>query len=88
MYNYMILDKLNLLLYFQVYVYMSLFLEEKVLYIDSIGERYRNKQIIVQLFLYDSEVRYCNGFIDEEKRELRIFVVLRKRDVIDRGVVK
>ena len=67
---------------------MSSFPEEKVPYIDSIGERHRNKQIIVQLPPYDSEARYCNGLTDEEKRELRIFVALRKRDAIDRGVVK
>lgn len=67
---------------------MSSLPEEKVPYIDSIGERHRNKQIIVQLPPYDSEARYCNGLTDEEKRELRIFVALRKRDAIDRGVVK
>ena len=67
---------------------MSSLPEEKVPYIDSRGERYRNKQIIVQLPPYDSEARFCNGLTDEEKRELRIFVALRKRDALDRGVVK
>lgn len=67
---------------------MSSLPEEKVPYIDSIGERHRNKQIIVQLPPYDSEARFCNGLTDEEKRELRIFVALRKRDALDRGVVK
>lgn len=73
---------------FQVHAYMSSLPEEKVPYIDSIGERHRNKQIIVQLPPYDSEARFCNGLTDEEKRELRIFVALRKRDALDRGVVK
>lgn len=72
----------------QVHAYMSALPEEKVPYIDSHGERYRNKQIIVQLPPYDSEARFCNGLTDEEKRELRIFVALRKRDALDRGVVK
>jgi len=67
---------------------MSSLPEEKVPYIDSHGERYRNKQIIVQLPPYDSEARFCNGLTDEEKRELRIFVALRKRDALDRGLVK
>ncbi|KAJ7327736.1 Prickle-like protein 2 [Desmophyllum pertusum] len=72
----------------QVHAYMSSLPEEKVPYIDSLGERHRNKQIIVQLPPYDSEARFCNGLTDEEKRELRIFVALRKRDALDRGVVK
>ena len=76
------------LLQFQVHAYMSSLPEEKVPYIDSLGERHRNKQIIVQLPPYDSEARFCNGLTDEEKRELRIFVALRKRDALDRGVVK
>lgn len=67
---------------------MSSLPEEKVPYVDSHGERYRNKQIIVQLPPYDSEARFCNGLTDEEKRELRIFVALRKRDALDRGLVK
>ena len=67
---------------------MSALPEGKVPYIDSHGERYRNKQIIVQLPPYDSEARFCNDLSDEEKRELRIFVALRKRDALDRGVVK
>lgn len=67
---------------------MSSLPEEKVPYVDSHGERYRNKQIIVQLPPYDSEAKFCNGLTDEEKRELRIFVALRKRDALDRGLVK
>jgi len=67
---------------------MSALPEGKVPYIDSHGERYRNKQIIVQLPPYDSEARFCNDLSDEERRELRIFVALRKRDALDRGVVK
>lgn len=78
----------NVFATFQVHAYMSSLPEEKVPYIDSIGERHRNKQIIVQLPPYDSEARFCNGLTDEEKRELRIFVALRKRDALDRGVVK
>lgn len=73
---------------FQVHAYMSSLPEEKVPYIDSIGERHRNKQIIVQLPPYDSDARFCNGLTDEEKKELRIFVALRKRDALDRGMVK
>ncbi|XP_067042336.1 prickle planar cell polarity protein 3-B-like isoform X3 [Acropora muricata] len=72
----------------QVHAYMSALPEGKVPYIDSHGERYRNKQIIVQLPPYDSEARFCNDLSDEERRELRIFVALRKRDALDRGVVK
>ena len=67
---------------------MSSLPEDKVPYIDSFGERYRNRQIIVQLPPYDNEARFCSGLTDEEKRELRIFVALRKRDALDRGVVK
>ena len=62
--------------------------EDKVPYVDSVGERYRNRQIILQLPPHDNEARYCGVLSDEEKKELRYFVAQRKRDAIGRGVVK
>ncbi|XP_032222997.1 uncharacterized protein LOC5522095 isoform X2 [Nematostella vectensis] len=72
----------------QVHSYMNALPEEKVPYVDSIGERYRNRQIILQLPPHDNEARFCNGLSEEEKRELCFFVALRKRDSLGRGVVK
>lgn len=62
--------------------------EDKVPYVDSAGERYRNRQIILQLPPHDNEARYCSVLSEEEKKELRYFVALRKRDAIGRGIVK
>ncbi|KAK3728950.1 hypothetical protein QZH41_016820, partial [Actinostola sp. cb2023] len=72
----------------QVHLYMSSLTEEKIPYVDSLGEKYRNRQIILQLPPHDNEARFCNGLSEEEKRELRFFVALRKRDALGRGVVK
>lgn len=72
----------------QVHLYMNSLTEEKIPYVDSIGEKYRNRQIILQLPPHDNEARFCNGLSEDEKRELRFFVALRKRDALGRGVVK
>ncbi|XP_020911152.1 uncharacterized protein LOC110248926 isoform X3 [Exaiptasia diaphana] len=72
----------------QAHLYMSSLSEEKIPYVDSIGEKYRNRQIILQLPPHDNEARFCNGLSEDEKRELRFFVALRKRDALGRGIVK
>ena len=67
---------------------MSALPEDKVPYINSVGEKYRIKQLLQQLPPHDNEVRYCNGLSDEEKRELRLFSSRRKREALGRGSVR
>ena len=62
--------------------------EDKVPYINSIGEKYRIKQLLQQLPPHDNEVRYCNGLNDDEKKELRLFSARRKREALGRGSVR
>ena len=38
--------------------------EDKVPYLNSVGEKYRIKQLLQQLPPHDNEVRYCNGECD------------------------
>ena len=73
---------------FQVHSYMCSLPEDKVPYVDSNGERYRQRQIILQLPSYDNEAKFCNNLSEEEKRELKFFVALRRRDALGRGVVR
>ena len=75
-------------LYFQVHQYMSSLPEDKIPYINSVGEKYRIKQLLHQLPPHDNEARYCNGLSDEEKRELRLFSSRRKRESLGRGSVR
>ena len=75
-------------LYFQVHQYMSSLPEDKIPYINSVGEKYRIKQLLHQLPPHDNEARYCNGLSDEEKRELRLFSSRRKREALGRGSVR
>ena len=72
----------------QVHQYFSTLPEEKVPYINSVGEKYRIKQLLQQLPPHDNEVRYCNGLNDDEKRELRLFSARRKREALGRGSVR
>ncbi len=72
----------------QVHQYMSSLPEDKVPYINSVGEKYRIKQLLHQLPPHDNEARYCNGLSDEEKRELRLFSSRRKREALGRGSVR
>ncbi|XP_068189599.1 prickle-like protein 2 isoform X2 [Antennarius striatus] len=72
----------------QVYQYFSCLPEDRVPYVNSLGERYRIKQLLHQLPAHDSEPQYCNSLDDEEKKELRLFSQQRKRENLGRGVVR
>ncbi|XP_047736501.1 uncharacterized protein LOC108671430 isoform X2 [Hyalella azteca] len=72
----------------QVHLYFSALPEDKVPYVNSVGEKYRIKQLLHQLPPHDNEVRYCNGLSEEERRELRLFSAQRKRESLGRGSVK
>ena len=69
-------------------MYFSALPEEKVPYVNSVGEKYRVKQLLYQLPPHDSEARYCQSLSSEEQRELRLFSSQRKREALGRGVVK
>nr|CAD7428784.1 unnamed protein product [Timema monikensis] len=73
---------------FQVHVYFSALPEDKVPYVNSVGERYRVRQLLHQLPPHDNEVRYCHGLSDEERKELRLFSAQRKREALGRGSVR
>lgn len=72
----------------QVHLYFSQIPEDKIPYVNSVGERYRVKQLLQQLPPHDNEVRYCHSLTDEERKELRLFSAQRKRDALGRGTVK
>ncbi|XP_018494421.1 protein prickle [Galendromus occidentalis] len=72
----------------QVHLYFSTLPEDKIPYVNSIGEKYRIKQLLHQLPPHDSEARYCNSLSEEEKRELRLFSSQRKREALGRGTVR
>ncbi|XP_034393129.1 prickle planar cell polarity protein 3 isoform X2 [Cyclopterus lumpus] len=72
----------------QVYQYFSCLPEDRVPYVNSLGERYRIKQLLHQLPAHDSESQYCNTLDEEEKKELRLFSQQRKRENLGRGVVR
>ncbi|KAG8197222.1 hypothetical protein JTE90_011377 [Oedothorax gibbosus] len=72
----------------QVHLYFSGLPEAKVPYVNSVGEKYRIKQLLHQLPPHDNEARYCNALHEEEKGELRTFSQQRKRDALGRGTLK
>ncbi|XP_075898176.1 prickle planar cell polarity protein 3 isoform X2 [Nelusetta ayraudi] len=72
----------------QVYQYFSCLPEDRVPYVNSLGERYRIKQLLHQLPAHDSEPQYCNSLDEQEKKELRLFSQQRKRENLGRGVVR
>ncbi|XP_064633288.1 prickle planar cell polarity protein 3-like isoform X2 [Lineus longissimus] len=72
----------------QVHQYFSALQEDKIPYINSVGEKYRIKQLLQQLPPHDNEVRYCNSLGDDEKRELKLFSSQRKREALGRGSVR
>ncbi|KAG5677372.1 hypothetical protein PVAND_007136 [Polypedilum vanderplanki] len=72
----------------QVHLYFSSIPEDKVPYVNSVGERYRVKQLLQQLPPHDNSVRYCHSLTEEERKELQLFSTQRKRDALGRGTVK
>ncbi|XP_057212411.1 prickle planar cell polarity protein 3 isoform X1 [Triplophysa rosa] len=72
----------------QVYQYFSCIPDDKVPYVNSVGERNRIKQLLHQLPAHDSEPQYCNSLDEEEKKELRLFSQQRKRENLGRGIVR
>ncbi|KAL0278904.1 UNVERIFIED_CONTAM: hypothetical protein PYX00_000584 [Menopon gallinae] len=78
-------SRVNNLTFFQVHLYFSALPEDKVPYVNSVGERYRVRQLLQQLPPHDNEVRYCHGLSEEERKELRLFSAQRKREALGRG---
>ncbi|KAM9311039.1 prickle-like protein 1 [Gastrophryne carolinensis] len=72
----------------QVQLYFACLPEEKVPYVNSVGEKYRIKQLLYQLPPHDNEVRYCQSLSEEEKKELAMFSSQRKKEALGRGNIK
>ncbi|XP_072177503.1 uncharacterized protein [Diadema setosum] len=72
----------------QVHRYFCSLPDDKVPYVNSVGEKYRIKSLLQQLPPHDNEVRYCNGLGEEEKKELRLFSSQRKREALGRGTAR
>ncbi|XP_061577054.1 prickle-like protein 1a [Cololabis saira] len=72
----------------QVQLYFSCLPEDKIPYVNSPGEKFRIKQLLYQLPPHDNEVRYCQSLSEEEKKELHMFSVQRKKEALGRGTVK
>ncbi|XP_051916647.1 prickle-like protein 1a isoform X2 [Hippocampus zosterae] len=72
----------------QVQLYFSCLPEDKIPYVNSPGEKFRIKQLLNQLPPHDNEIRYCQSLSEEEKKELQMFSVQRKKEALGRGAPK
>ncbi|XP_068964324.1 prickle planar cell polarity protein 3 isoform X2 [Petaurus breviceps papuanus] len=72
----------------QVDQFFSCLPEDKVPYVNSLGERYRVQQLLRQLPPHDSEAQYCAALEEEEEKELRLFSQKRRRENLGRGAVR
>ncbi|XP_078402434.1 prickle-like protein 1 [Cetorhinus maximus] len=72
----------------QVHQYFRCLPEENTPYVNSIGEKFRIKQLLYQLPPHDNDEKYCQSLSEEEKRELRVFSGQRKREALGRGIVQ
>lgn len=52
------------------------------------GERYRQKQLIRQLPAHDIDTFYCNERTEDEKKQLELFIRLRREKFLGRGGIK
>lgn len=70
-----------------IHKYYSRIPEGKIPYVDTIGERYRVHQLLLQLPPHDSDPRYCQNLTEAEKREFQLFIAVRKEKASGRGTV-
>ena len=52
------------------------------------GERYRQKQLIRQLPAHDVDIIYCNDLSEEEKKQMELFLHVRREKTLGKGEVK
>ncbi|VDD94753.1 unnamed protein product [Enterobius vermicularis] len=71
-----------------VHMYFACLPEDKIPYVNSVGEKYRARQLQYQLPPQDSDPRYCGKLTDTEEKELEQFEQARKKDCLGRGVIK
>ncbi|CAD5124960.1 unnamed protein product [Dimorphilus gyrociliatus] len=65
--------------------YMNSLPEDKIPYVNSVGEKYRIRQLLFQLPPHDNAARYCHSLSAYEKKELDEFCVKRKNESLGRG---
>ncbi|KHJ84445.1 PET domain protein [Oesophagostomum dentatum] len=70
-----------------VHMYFASLPEEKIPYVNSVGEKWRLRQLRHQLPPQDSDPRYCSRLTKEEEDELRLFERRRKAECLGRGSV-
>uniref|UniRef100_A0A5S6R0J3 LIM zinc-binding domain-containing protein n=1 Tax=Trichuris muris TaxID=70415 RepID=A0A5S6R0J3_TRIMR len=71
-----------------VHQYFARLPEDKVPYVKSAGEKWRVRQLLLQLPPQDSQARYCRSLSAKEEQDLRVFDQQRKRDSLGQGVVQ
>uniref|UniRef100_A0A7E4UTD8 LIM zinc-binding domain-containing protein n=1 Tax=Panagrellus redivivus TaxID=6233 RepID=A0A7E4UTD8_PANRE len=60
---------------------------DKIPYINSVGEKWRTRQLQYQLPAQDSDARYCGNLTEAEENELQIIEETRKRECFGHGVI-
>ncbi|VDN40466.1 unnamed protein product [Gongylonema pulchrum] len=71
-----------------IHMYFACLPEDKIPFVNSIGEEWRARQLQYQLPPQDSDVRYCAKLSAEEEFELAQFEASRKRECLGRGTVE
>jgi len=69
----------------QVRQFFKCFPEDKVPFLNSIGEKYRTRMLEDQLPPHDSDPKYCRTLTEDEKNELRIFNEQQRHNALGRG---
>ncbi|VDN03761.1 unnamed protein product [Thelazia callipaeda] len=71
-----------------IHMYFACLPEDKIPYVNSIGEEWRTHQLHYQLPPQDSDARYCGKLDARERRELVQFELGRKRECLGRGTIE
>ncbi|CAL2040187.1 unnamed protein product [Caenorhabditis brenneri] len=71
-----------------IHEYFRCLPENKIPYVGSPGEKWRQRQSRYQLPAQDSDVRYCEDLSSEEADTLRMFERTRKTECLGSGVIQ
>uniref|UniRef100_A0AC35TX85 LIM zinc-binding domain-containing protein n=1 Tax=Rhabditophanes sp. KR3021 TaxID=114890 RepID=A0AC35TX85_9BILA len=71
-----------------IHMYFASIPENRIPYANSVGEKWRKEQLIIQLPPQDLDVKDCGNISIQEQRELTTFAETRRRECGDQGMVQ
>uniref|UniRef100_A0A914WSY0 Uncharacterized protein n=2 Tax=Plectus sambesii TaxID=2011161 RepID=A0A914WSY0_9BILA len=70
-----------------VHQYFACLPEDKIPYVNSAGDKWRTRQLLLQLPPQDTDSRYCRNLSLDEENAFKLFISQRKKNALGRATV-